>query len=237
MLIQTSMIREAFNSDSDVWWWVKGDGVDVVKGIGESVRGDWSGNVDLNDGALDALFLEYRNVLRETAEIGGLGQRQQSAAITEDLTVAMGNLKHYLTFISKSKLLKVIIKVNSFSAYVLFLELFFFRHNLPQKLSGVRNRLQEIIKGVYRFKRVPASHVFVLMISSELRNKKAYAVPIQCLPYAGLKEADMRRMVKLVVQEMLRHGMKVAGKHAGCIIYRNVPCLFSSFTCRLCNEW
>ena len=35
------------------------------------------------------------------------------------------------------------------------------RCNLPQKLSGVRDRLQEIIKGVYRFRRVPASHVFV----------------------------------------------------------------------------
>ena len=57
-----------------------------------------------------------------------------------------------------------------------------------------------MIKGVYRFRRVPASHVFVLMISSELRNKKPYAVPIQCLPYAGLKEVDMRRMVNLVVQ-------------------------------------
>lgn len=68
------MIKEAFNSDPDVWWWVKGDGVDVVKGIGESVRGDWSGDVDLNDGALDALFQEYRKVLGEAAQIG-LGRR------------------------------------------------------------------------------------------------------------------------------------------------------------------
>ena len=96
------------------------------------------------------------------------------------------------------------------------------RRNLPQKLLGIRHRLQEIVKGVYRFRRIPASHVFV---SSELRNKKPYAVPLQCLPYAGLKEADMRRILKLVVQEMVKHGMKVAGK-----------CAVMIFTIRLCNE-
>ena len=37
--LQTSMIREASNSDPDVWWWVKGDGVDVVKGLMIQYRG------------------------------------------------------------------------------------------------------------------------------------------------------------------------------------------------------
>jgi cell division protein ZapA (FtsZ GTPase activity inhibitor) len=102
------MMKEAFNSDPDVWWWVKGGGADVVKGVGESVRGIWSGDVDLNDGALDDLFLEYQKVLGETAQIG-LGQRQHTAAISEDLTVAMGNLENYLTFISHSQLFSVMI--------------------------------------------------------------------------------------------------------------------------------
>ena len=94
------MISQAFSSDPDVWWWIKGDGVDVVKGIGESVRGEWSRDVDLNGGKLDALFQEYRKLLGEAAQIG-LGQRRQSAAITEDLTIAIRNVKDYLTFISQ----------------------------------------------------------------------------------------------------------------------------------------
>ena len=54
--------------------------MDVVKGISESVRGDWSSDVDLNDGAVDTLFQEYCNVLGETAQIG-LGRRRQSLKI------------------------------------------------------------------------------------------------------------------------------------------------------------
>ena len=66
-----------------------------------------------------------------------------------------------------------------------------FEFNLPRKLSGIRTHLQEVVKGVFRFKRTPATHIFVLMISSELRDKKPYAVPVH---YAGLKEVDMRRI-------------------------------------------
>lgn len=84
------------------------------------------------------------------------------------------------------------------------------KKNIPRKLSSIRERLLEVTQRVFRFKDVAASHVFVMMISSELRNKKPYAVPIQCLPYAGLKETDMRSMV---VQEMVKQGMKVAGKY------------------------
>ena len=84
--------------------------------------------------------------------------------------------------------------------------------NLPRKLSGIRTHLQEVVKGVFRFKRTPATHIFVLMISSGLRDKKPYAVPIQFFPYAGLKEVDMRRIVTQLVKEMVRNGMKVAGK-------------------------
>ena len=70
--------------------------------------------------------------------------------------------------------------------------------NLPRKLVSIRNRLCDIVKGIFRFKRTPATHMFVLMVSSELRNKKPYAIPVQCLPYASLKESDMRNMVTLI---------------------------------------
>ena len=86
------------------------------------------------------------------------------------------------------------------------------RRNLPQRLSGLRSRLQEVIRGVFRLKQTPATHMFVMMISSELRNRKPYAVPVQCVPYAGLRESEMRGMVTLLVREMVKVGMKVAGK-------------------------
>lgn len=40
----------------DSWWWVKADGVDLVPGLGESMRREWSGDVDLNDGSLQEQY-------------------------------------------------------------------------------------------------------------------------------------------------------------------------------------
>ena len=88
-------------------------------------------------------------------------------------------------------------------------------HNLPRKLSLIRSKLCVFLKS---FKRTPATHMFVFMISSALRNRKPYALPIQCLAYAGMKEQDMRRLVSAIVKEMVIAGMKVAGMLRGYLV-------------------
>ena len=80
--------------------------------------------------------------------------------------------------------------------------------NLSRKLSKIKIVLERSYKGGFHFKRIPATHVFLLMVSSELRNHKPCAVPV---PYSGLKESDIRRLVTMLVQEMIHLGMKVAG--------------------------
>ena len=98
LYMQCDVLRRAAESDPDVWWWIKGDGVDVVKGIGESMRGEWSGDVDLNDGKLALLHLECQRLLKETSRIG-LEDRRTSSIIAADLKTALERLKDYLTFI------------------------------------------------------------------------------------------------------------------------------------------
>ena len=88
-------------------------------------------------------------------------------------------------------------------------------YNVPSKLASIRSRLLQFVKRVEHFKRVPASHIFVLMISAEQRNKKPYAVPVQCVPYAGLKESDMRNLVSTLCRNMIQCGMKVSGMFNG----------------------
>jgi len=39
--------------------------------------------------------------------------------------------------------------------------------------------------GLSRQKRTAATHLFVVMISPEGRQRKPYALPIQCVPYTG----------------------------------------------------
>ena len=68
-----------------------------------------------------------------------------------------------------------------------------------------------MIKRTTRFRRKPTTHIFVFMISSEVRNKKPYALSVQCIPCAGFKGSDLRQIVNNLLREMVAHKMKVAG--------------------------
>jgi len=41
------------------------------------------------------------------------------------------------------------------------------------------------------------------MISCDLYDKKPYALPVQCLPYAGLKEMELHTIVSNLCKEMI----------------------------------
>lgn len=90
--------------------------------------------------------------------------------------------------------------------------------NVPKHLSNIRQRTVAFITGVTRHKRTPASHILVLMISSEERSKKPYALPIQCVPYKGLSDTKVRELANHVIHEMVKRGMKVAGKNLNVLI-------------------
>ena len=87
----------------------------------------------------------------------------------------------------------------------------FQQSNVPRKLAQIRERLCELTKRIVHFKREPATHIFVLMISSDARDKKPYALPVQWFPYTGLKESDIRRIVSELCKKMISLGMKVSG--------------------------
>ena len=266
--MQTQIIKTAAELNPDTWWWIKGDGVDVVKGLKESTWGEWSGDVDLNDGYVKFIYKEYQDRLQSAASIG-LGDRSTPQLIEVDLNATLKQLKDDLTFLHSGKLPKHVFitctklvqlctelqKMKSLyeekqlkgnaaekTMYALLWDLDELKrlndegrqlctaisiaidtvampemmrrqHNLARKLGLIRAQMRDVVKGLYHLKRTPATHVFVFMISSALRNKKPYALPVQCLPYTGLKESDMRRMVSALVQEMHSQGMKVAGTY------------------------
>ena len=49
------------------------------------------------------------------------------------------------------------------------------------------------------------------MVSSDARDKKPYALPVQWLPYAGLKEEDIHRLISDLCNKMVSLEMKVSG--------------------------
>ena len=64
--------------------------------------------------------------------------------------------------------------------------------NIASRLTKLHPRLMEFIKQSTRQCPVAATHVLVVMISPEDRIQKLYALPVQCIPYAGMPHQTLR---------------------------------------------
>ena len=60
--------------------------------------------------------------------------------------------------------------------------------------------------------RTLATHILVVMISPEDRNRKPYAIPVQCLAYTFLIDGVVRRIFDALIKEMVHRDMTIAGK-------------------------
>ena len=78
-------------------WWVKADGVDVLHGLGESVRKQWSGDVDLGDGQVKRMHEAYLKRLQFAKQIGLSCSLEQSK---EDFMHLVAELEEDLHFLS-----------------------------------------------------------------------------------------------------------------------------------------
>ena len=83
--------------------------------------------------------------------------------------------------------------------------------NIPSQLKEIRQKLIMFIKGVTRHQRIPATHMVVFMISNEERDKKPYALPVQCIPYKGLSDLKVCQLANKIIHEMNARDMKVSG--------------------------
>ena len=82
-------------------------------------------------------------------------------------------------------------------------------------LSKLQEHLTEFVMAVSRHRRIPGTHILITMVSPCERSKKPYALPICCMPYAGLTESKARTHIISGIAEMTERGMKVEGT---CII-------------------
>ena len=71
-------------------------------------------------------------------------------------------------------------------------------------LKDSGNDMALYLRNLYKKRRQPAaSHVLVLMVSDERRNKKPYALPVQYIPYYSLKDQYIRDFTKVLKQSMV----------------------------------
>ena len=100
--IQYSVLDEAAKANPNTWWWIKADGADLVSGLCESVKGVWSGDVDLADGAVQKAYVKYQQRLTSITELGR-SSRATSLQITEDLTAVEQETIQDTIVVSSSK--------------------------------------------------------------------------------------------------------------------------------------
>lgn len=83
--------------------------------------------------------------------------------------------------------------------------------NFAHQICNIRAIVASLISDLSCYQRIPATHIFVMMISNELWDTKPYAYPVQCLPYHSITNQQMRELIKNLVKEMTYRGMKIAG--------------------------
>ena len=92
------MIEKVAASHPNTYWWIKGDSVDVVKGLWESVKGVGAGDVDLDDGKLKHL---YQAMQERLLWVNGIGLHDQNSSemLKEDLKQALDDTAFDIEFI------------------------------------------------------------------------------------------------------------------------------------------
>ena len=83
--------------------------------------------------------------------------------------------------------------------------------DVTASLNNMANDWKEYLQNVFVKKRRPAAtHVLMLMVSEERRNKKPYALPVQYVPYYSIHDQYIRDLSKDVKTEMTKLGMKTS---------------------------
>ena len=92
-----TVIEEAAKSHPNSWWWLKADGCNLNKGLKESARGQWSGDVDLNDGSLQKQYESYKTRLEVAAKVGLKGGKEGAL---KDLNVVKDEISKDIQYVT-----------------------------------------------------------------------------------------------------------------------------------------
>lgn len=83
-LFQMKALKTAHKNNKGGRWWIKADATDVNKGLRESMKNVWSGDVDFRDGSVKKMHDEYLQQLRFVRNIG-LKDRPSTEKIRENV--------------------------------------------------------------------------------------------------------------------------------------------------------
>ena len=97
--MKTAALDDAQKSLPDSHYWIKADACDILAGVQESVKGEWSGDVDLNDSSLEAEKEIYTTLKKKMVNLG----RRSHEAWTGDAGYTLPKLSAYKQRLQKSQ--------------------------------------------------------------------------------------------------------------------------------------
>ena len=93
-----TVLDEAAAQNPRAWWWLKADGCDVNKGLKESAKLKWSGDVDLSDGSLQEQYDKYKQRLGRAKTVG-----LHKESMVQDLTCVVKEVSKDLEFLQSGE--------------------------------------------------------------------------------------------------------------------------------------
>lgn len=221
---------------------IKADTCDLRSGLMESVRGIWSGDVDLGDGAVDKHYSSYQSECSIVKKLGSetnltltLPSLRQLIKKWEDdiefletgLKDAKLKYKVALTAAHKSdqNLMKLAWDVIGFEELIKCASNFKIEIGevienvkldlmvlVKKTLNDLKPKILKYYKDIYPMRREEATHLMVFMIADELRNRKPYAIPVWFLSYHSITDQKMRELDIQLEKHMKSIGMIPVGK-------------------------
>ena len=210
--------------------WLKLDGTDVKESLQHSVKGEWNGDVNLNNGHLERLredfdnrlawieliqsSIEFQNIL----EIGISCLEADTEFLRNSFTNATNELQKKITIkTTNSETLKGlnwdVVECNTLLQQSLeFSSKLKSVVNPKDYVKSVKAEYATYLKNLFKKKRTAATHILVIAIADEQRNRKPYALPVQYLPYKSLRDKDVRGLTEPIKASLTEAGLHVIGK-------------------------
>lgn len=240
-VVQHQVLDMLHCTDPKAKWWIKEDGTDLKECLQESKQKAWNGDIDKNDGKLQVLYSKYTCRLISIQKLLTVKACDNICALIKELVQFLEEDHAFLSTslpkaiteyrsklnnknCSEDKLKKL--NWNVIELTTLVQQSLDLKQDLSNALDQVLKadlvhnptfeghveNLRTYSRNVFKKMREPgASHVLVFLLSSEKRDKKPYALPIQYHLYNTLTDAEVRQAVEDIKHVMHKKGMICKG--------------------------
>ena len=90
----------------------------------------------------------------------------------------------------------------------------------PRHIQAIRTVLKRLgkemkcyLRNLYKKKKKPATHIFVLILSDKRRNQLPYALLVKYVPYRSLQDQYVCDLTKDIKGTMVERGLRLVGQY------------------------